>query len=116
MTLKLDLITGYHVHIYYDATTKDKAQALSKVVEREYGQAEFGRWHDKPIGPHPDWSHQIAFKPDLFDKIVPFIALNRNGLTIFIHPNTDDGYRDHREGAIWMGAVRPLNLGFMRPS
>ncbi len=50
MTLKLDLITGYHVHIYYDATTKDKAQALSKVVETMRSTRQTSEWMES-LGP-----------------------------------------------------------------
>ena len=110
MILSIDLIKGYHAHIYYDAESKSKAQALSKAVENQFGEAVFGRWHDRPVGPHPDWSHQISFRPELFDKIIPYLALNRNGLVIFTHPNTDDVLRDHNDGAIWMGNIRPLNF------
>jgi len=110
MTLSIDLITDYHAHVYYDADSKSKAEALRAVMEVEFAQAEFGRWFDRPIGPHPDWSFQIAFKPDLFDMILPWLALNRNGLVIFAHPNTDDAVRDHRDSGIWMGAIRPLDL------
>ena len=43
-----------------------------------------------------------------------FLALRRDGLTIFTHPNTGKDtaseLRDHRDHAIWMGAVRPLKL------
>lgn len=110
MTLPTTLITGYHAHLYYDENTKAKAQALSRAVEDKYGGAAFGRWHDRPVGPHPDWSHQIAFAPELFDQIIPFLALNQDGLTIFIHPITDNVLRDHRDGAMWMGQTRPLDL------
>lgn len=109
MTLSIDLIKDYHAHVYYDADSKPRAEGLRAAMEVEF-EAEFGRWSDRPVGPHPDWSFQIAFKPDLFDKIMPYLALNRNGLVIFAHPNTDDAARDHRDGGIWMGAVRPLDL------
>ena len=43
-----------------------------------------------------------------------FLALTRGGLTIFTHPTTgatiEDELRNHRDHAIWMGAVRPLKL------
>lgn len=110
MTLSIDVITGYHAHVYFDADSKAKAQALRSAMEKEFAQAEFGRWFDQPVGPHPEGSFQIAFTPDLFDQIIPYLALNRDGLTIFAHPNTDDDLRDHRDGGIWMGAIRPLDL------
>jgi len=110
MTLSVDLITGYHAHVYYDDASKPRAQALRMALEAEFSQAEFGRWHDAPVGPHPDWSFQVAFKPELFDLIMPYLALNRQGLVIFTHPTTDDALRDHRDCGIWMGRVRPLDL------
>jgi len=111
--LATSTITSYHAHIYYDAKSKSTAQALSRAIEKLFGAAEFGRWHDRPIGPHPDWSHQIAFNPELFGQIIPFLALNRNGLVILIHPNTDDQIGDHRDRAIWMGDIRPLDFDIL---
>jgi DOPA 4,5-dioxygenase len=42
--------------------------------------------------------------------VLPWLALNRKGLVIFMHPDTGDDLMDHTEHAIWMGAVRPLDL------
>ena len=103
-------ITDYHAHIYYDAGSKPAAAALRQEMEAEFPTAVFGRWHDRPVGPHPDWSFQIAFKADLFQPIVSYLALNRGALVVFVHPQTGDSLADHRDYAIWMGAVRPLAL------
>ena len=72
-----------------------------------------GRWHDSPIGPHPMGSYQIAFAPDLFAEIVPWLALNRRGLTVFIHPETGDDVTDHSDYAIWLGEQRPVDLSVL---
>ena len=34
----------------------------------------------------------------------------RNGLVVFLHPDTGDDLLDHTDHAIWMGAMRPLDL------
>ncbi len=102
-------ITGYHAHVYYDAETKEAAAALREELEARF-VARFGRWHDKPVGPHPRWSYQVAFGPELFAQIVPWLALNRRGLVIFLHPETGDELADHAEHAIWMGDKLPLDL------
>ena len=73
-----------------------------------------GRWHDRPVGPHPCWSYQILFEPALFGELVPWLALNRDGLTVFIHPNTDADLPDHAEHAMWLGASPELNLSALR--
>jgi DOPA 4,5-dioxygenase len=110
MTADIARIQDYHAHVYYDADSKPAAEAVRAGLEHAFPGAVYGRWHDRPIGPHPDWSYQVAFTPDLFAQIVPWLALNRRGLTVFVHPNSGDAVADHRDHAIWMGAVRPLDL------
>ncbi|HSG96071.1 MAG TPA: DOPA 4,5-dioxygenase family protein [Afifellaceae bacterium] len=107
----LSAIENYHAHVYYDEASKPAAVALRREMEIEFPGADFGRWHDRPVGPHPDWSFQIAFKADLFQPIVSWLALNRGRLVVFVHPQTGDPLADHSDHAIWMGAVRPLDLG-----
>jgi DOPA 4,5-dioxygenase len=36
--------------------------------------------------------------------------LNRDGLTVLLHPETGDDYADHTDHAAWFGAVLPLRL------
>jgi DOPA 4,5-dioxygenase len=40
--------------------------------------------------------------------------LNRDGLTILLHPETGDDYRDHTAHAVWFGAVLSLRLDALR--
>ncbi|MEM7224423.1 MAG: DOPA 4,5-dioxygenase family protein [Pseudomonadota bacterium] len=106
--LETSAITGYHAHVYYDAATKPTAEAVRE------GLAPFdvalGRWHDNPIGPHPCGSYQVAFAPESFSQVVPWLALNRQGLTVFIHPETGQELEDHRDRALWLGPQRELKL------
>ena len=102
-------ITGYHAHVYFDAGTRDEAQAIREAVEARFTVV-MGRWHEKPVGPHPCWSYQIAFTPEIFVEIVPWLALNRQGLTVFVHPESGDDLADHRDHAIWLGPSETLDL------
>jgi DOPA 4,5-dioxygenase len=106
-------ITGYHAHVYYDAESKPAAAALRAAIEARF-DARLGRWHDRPVGPHPRWSYQIAFAPELFAALVPWLALNRGELTIFLHPETGDALPDHRDHAIWLGDKAVLNLDALK--
>ncbi|MGK7875260.1 MAG: DOPA 4,5-dioxygenase family protein [Xenococcaceae cyanobacterium] len=104
-------ISGFHVHIYYDATTKEKAARLREALSKQFAlRIRLGRWHDRPIGPHPCWSYQVAFAPELFGEIIPWLALNRDGLVAFVHPETGDAMADHTNHAIWLGEKLELNL------
>jgi DOPA 4,5-dioxygenase len=39
--------------------------------------------------------------------------MNRDGLMVFVHPISDNQLVDHRDRALWMGAVRPLDLSVL---
>jgi DOPA 4,5-dioxygenase len=110
MTHAVSAIADWHAHVYYDAATKPRAEALRGALEAAFPEAEYGRWHDRPVGPHPQGSYQAAFPAALFEAIVPWLALNRDGLTVFVHPNTGDDLADHRDHALWMGSMPALDL------
>ena len=102
-------ISGFHAHVYFDEATLDQATELCKAAEERFSLV-MGRIHQKPVGPHPMWSCQLACGPETFGELVPWLAVNRNGLIIFIHPVTDNDLKDHTDHAIWMGEVRELDL------
>ncbi len=108
-TLETDAIKDYHAHVYYDAASKETAARLRAEVEARF-EVTLGRWHDRPVGPHPRWSYQIAFETEIFGSLVPWLALNREGLVIFVHPNTGQDLPDHAQRAIWLGEKVELNL------
>jgi aromatic ring-cleaving dioxygenase len=106
-------IASYHAHVYYDpARTRDAAARLRAWVEDRF-PVTMGRWHDVPVGPHPLPMFQIAFATDLFARLVPWLMLNRQGLTILVHPETDRPKDDHLIHAIWFGEVLPLNAAML---
>jgi DOPA 4,5-dioxygenase len=104
-------IAAYHAHIYYDpATTRACAEHLRRRVAAEFPQAKLGRWHDELVGPHTQSMYQIAFPSDLLASFLPWLMLHRDCLTILLHPETGDDYRDHTAHAVWFGAVLPLRV------
>ena len=104
-------ITAYHAHVYYDpAKTRGRAERLRERVANKFPQARLGRWHDENVGPHPQSMYQIAFPREMLPDFVPWLMLNRDGLTVLLHPETGDNYTDHSAHAVWFGAVLPLRL------
>ena len=102
-------IPSYHAHVYYDDTLRDTAGQLREAIAERF-EVRLGRWRDEPVGPHPEPMYQVAFEAAVFPDIVPWLMLNRRGLTIFVHPETGDDLADHRDHAIWMGRMLALNL------
>ena len=102
-------ISSYHAHVYFDTATIDQARKICEQASRLFA-IEMGRVHEKPVGPHPRWSCQLKFAPDNAGDVIGWLATNREGLTVFTHPNTGDALRDHTDHAIWMGDMLQLDL------
>jgi aromatic ring-cleaving dioxygenase len=110
-TLQASIIDSWHAHVYFDAATRDAARALREVIGQALaGRIEMGRFHEKAVGPHPMWSYQLAFAAVNFAEVVSWLTLNHGALDVFVHPNTDDELRDHRDCALWLGRSHELDL------
>jgi DOPA 4,5-dioxygenase len=102
-------IRDVHAHIYFDPEELSRAQALAAAAQAKFG-VPVGHFHTRPVGPHPRGSCQLTVQPDQFGDFAQWIALNRDGLTIFAHTSTGEDLADHTQHVIWFGASEPLNL------
>lgn len=109
----ISLIKGFHVHVYFDESTLERAKTLCEEAGKQFNVT-VGRFHCKPIGPHPCWSCQLAFSRNEYADLMSWLALNRNGLTILIHPLTGNDLKDHTDYASWMGTPQTLNLDALK--
>ena len=104
-------IRSYHAHVYFGADTREEARRVREAIEARF-DVEMGRWHEKPVGPHPCWSYQVAFEPPVLGELVPWLMVNREGLTVFLHPNTGDDLADHTDHVAWLGPSVDLDVDF----
>jgi DOPA 4,5-dioxygenase len=109
----LEAIREYHAHIYYDEGTHSAAAEVRAALAERFDVA-FGRWRDKPVGPHPKAMYQVAFPPEMFAEFVPWLMFNRRGLTILVHPNTGKDVPDHEDHPLWLGEKLDLNIEMLR--
>jgi DOPA 4,5-dioxygenase len=104
-------IQSWHAHVYFDAQQRDAAWTLREQIEARFAdKLQMGRFHERPVGPHPMWSYQLAFETQHFAEIVGWLSLNHGALDVFAHPNTSDALRDHRDCAVWIGKSHQLKL------
>jgi len=104
---------AYHAHIYFGPETVVQATALRDEAGRLFN-VQLGRVHEKLVGPHPQWSCQLAFDAAEFDKIIPWLDEHRGALDIFVHGVSGDDLADHTKYAYWLGNEWPLNLEMFR--
>jgi aromatic ring-cleaving dioxygenase len=107
-------IQDWHAHVYFDAITTEPAKALREKIEKTFNDIVMGRFHERPVGPHPRFSYQVLFKNDQLAPILSWLSLNRGQLTVFVHPNTGEQLEDHRDRAIWLGEQVPLFLDVLK--
>jgi aromatic ring-cleaving dioxygenase len=111
----MSAIIDYHAHIYFDGPDERAlAAALRDRLASLFPAARLGAWHDRPVGPHTLPMYQVAFLPALFPTLVPWLMLNRTGLSVLVHPETGDDVTDHAEHAAWLGRPLALDLDFLR--
>ncbi|HEX9535281.1 MAG TPA: DOPA 4,5-dioxygenase family protein [Stellaceae bacterium] len=105
-------IDGYHAHVYYDPTTRARAEQLRETIAAALG-VEVRELSDAPRGPHTVPQFRFMFTAAQFENIVPWLMLNRQGLDVLVHPLTDNSYDDHSRYAMWLGSPVPLKLNTM---
>ena len=105
----------YHAHVYFGPATVEQARALREMAIAELSTAaSIGRFHEKPVGPHPHWSFQMAFAADGFVRVMGWLEAKRAGLDVLVHGETGDDYADHTTHAMWLGNDAPLDLSMFK--
>ena len=108
-------LKGYHAHVYYNADTKPVAAQLRETIISKFA-VEPGGFSDEPRGPHPISQFNVIFETEEFQKIVPWLMLNREGLDVLVHPLTESSYDDHSKNALWLGTPVPMRLDILHPT
>ncbi|PZO36639.1 MAG: 4,5-dioxygenase [Pseudanabaena frigida] len=108
-----NIITSYHAHIYYHPENLAAAEQVRQGLGDRF-EVQLGRWHDQLVGPHTQSMYQVAFAVDQFDRLVPWLLLNRQGLAVLVHPNTGNAIADHTDHALWLGEKLEVNLEPLR--
>jgi aromatic ring-cleaving dioxygenase len=104
-----NVYSSYHAHVYFGPETVEQARALREQALAGL-PAQIGRFHEKPVGPHPQWSFQIAFDAAAFDTVIDWLIQHRAGLDVLVHGNTGEDYADHTAHAMWLGNAHHLDL------
>ena len=107
---------AYHAHVYFDQESPEStavARRLRDAIAKTFDLS-VGRFHERPIGPHPTGSFQVTFRNRDFDRLIPWLDAHREGLSVLIHPLTRDHVKDHTDDAAWLGDSVALNLGRFR--
>ena len=102
-------INDFHAHIYFDEEELPRVRALASELQRRFA-LRVGHFHTRPVGPHPRGSVQLTVPPEQFGEVATYLAVARDGLTIFAHASTGDDLADHSRNVVWFGPSEALDL------
>ncbi len=109
----------FHAHVYYTQSTREAALGLRRILEslrapdRDSQPLFIGSLRDFAVGPHPQPQFEVHFTEGFLPIILP--ALEASGLTVLVHPLTDDDLADHTRLAHWVGTPIPLDHEVLDP-
>jgi DOPA 4,5-dioxygenase len=107
-------IRGFHAHVYFDAVTRRTAERLHDELAQHL-RVKVEALHERPVGPHAKAMFQVTITPAQFATVVPWLMVNRAGLSVLVHPLSDNPVRDHDTSALWMGEPLPIDVESLRP-
>ena len=89
-------IASYHAHIYWSSDAeRERALHVRRWLAERF-VVQLGTIHDRPVGPHSVPMYQVAFTPQLLTELLPWLMLNRLGLSVRCTPT-----RAERVMIIW---------------
>ncbi len=98
---------SWHFHIYFPPDEIDKAHWLRAKMADKFRVALF-QVDDEAGGPHPLPNIEVQVSCAELPRILPWLALNRQGLSVHVHPRSEDLIGDHLDWPLWLGT--PVDL------
>lgn len=109
----------YHAHVYFDVSSLSTATQLHQQLQEKQaagslpGLVLVGKMFDRGVGPHPKPQFEVQFLASALPSIMPL--LEASGLTVLVHPLTEDDLADHTTLGEWIGEPLPLDTSVLDP-
>ncbi len=109
----------FHAHVYFTLQTREQAVDLRNRLLVTLAPAPtrgvrfVGELREFKVGPHPLAQFEVHFDESWLPRILP--TLRASGLTVLVHPLTQDDHADHTSLARWIGEPLDLDLSVLDP-
>ncbi len=105
----------YHAHIYFDLKESALAAKVRDSIIQDIPQLSYrGQLIPMSIGPHPKPMFELHIPGDYINYAMASIDAVREGLSVLIHPVTDNEYLAHTQQAKWLGPALPLKVEILK--
>ncbi|GGY48940.1 DOPA 4,5-dioxygenase [Bacterioplanes sanyensis] len=104
----------FHAHVYFDLEAIDTARQVNQQAMDQLPCARISTLREREVGPHTKPMFEVVFAAENREQVVQWLEQNRQGLSVLVHPVTDDDYHAHTDGALWLGQPLALKLETLR--
>lgn len=100
-----DWVCDFDAHIYFDLNQYEIILNLQKKIKESFSSDDIfvGDIIPKNVGPHLKPMMEVNFKRSHFTEFVLWLMDNRGPLSILVHKLSDNDFKDHTSGALWLG-------------
>ena len=109
-------VKGYHLHVYFETSTKPQAMSLRESIEATLSKAVLGRIHEEPVAFHPRPMFQVALPVSDLGLLLGVVMAKRGDLSVLLHPVHGDVWEEHTSDAMWLGTPLELDKEKLRKS
>lgn len=99
----------YHAHIYFDQPEQTIAEAIHRQIRQERTDiTAIFPLVPRKVGPHDKPMFEVHFHNNDFG-FIEWLEAHRSGLSVLIHPVSDEELADHTVRAQWLGKQLPIH-------
>ncbi|HXH30623.1 MAG TPA: DOPA 4,5-dioxygenase family protein [Bacteriovoracaceae bacterium] len=104
---------NYHAHIYFELPQLELARTLYEKARSCQGTIfTVWRFFEKKVGPHHLPMFEIHFSHQDKTQVLQWIDDHRQGLSVLIHQDSGDDFKDHKTTVTWLGTELPIHFEF----
>lgn len=105
---------AYHAHIYFRDEDVEAATRLHAQAGRALGTvATVWPMRKRRVGPHARPMFEIEFPHAAREQVLAWVEAHHGPFPVLLHPESGDELADHRDHAVWLGEVLPLDLSIL---
>ena len=102
----------YHAHVYFTPEQLNQAPRFAEALVNTVPMLELAGIARRPVGPHPLPMIEFHLTELSIESLKSALADLPEIRSTLIHEDTGDDYKDHTEGAQWVGEKLALDFQF----
>lgn len=105
-------MSHYHAHVYFTTEQLGLAPEFARTLAQSVSGLQFAGIARRPVGPHPLPMIEFHLTDESIEPLRQALLKLPEIKSTLIHLDTGDDYKDHSDGAQWVGEKLELDFTF----